>query len=137
MSEQRRIFQMLVDEASKPEVGTNAVKAACDQFIRLGLRAIAQPDRRKPIPRTWVEKAWKKQGGRCAICKKPLALDEAVGDHVDPHGLGGEHSERNIVAVHGVKSEVNCNSVKGGRDVIAESKRRGESLVEMFPLEEG
>jgi hypothetical protein len=133
--EQRKVFEYLVEQAKL--VGVIPVKEACGMFIRLGLKTITSPERRRPIPRQWVEFAWKKQKGRCAICKKPLALDEAAGDHVDPHGLNGEHKKSNIVAVHGTRSEVNCNSIKGGRSVFDESKRRGELMNEMFPnLEE-
>lgn len=132
--DQKKIFQYLVDQAKI--VGVVPTRDACAMFIRLGLKSITEPLKRKPIPRSWITFAWKKQGGRCSICKQPLALDEACGDHVDPHGLNGEHKKSNIVAVHGTKSNVNCNSVKGGRSVFEESKRRGDLMNDMFPESE-
>ena len=33
--------------------------------------------------------AWRAQGGRCALCGRPLRLQQSTVDHIQPRGMGG------------------------------------------------
>jgi hypothetical protein len=134
---QKRILQILVDEANNPAVGLNVVKSAIHQFEKLGLKAIYKPtEERRAVPRNLVEKAWQRQKGLCSLCGEPVPLADAVGEHTDPHSLGGKMNAKNITAAHGGNSEVNCNGKKGGRDMLSESKRTGRLFNQMLPKED-
>lgn len=130
MTESQRIYEYLVTESAS--VGEHAVHGAYKKFKKAPYGQINQGSR-PPIPKAWIRKALDRQGGRCNICKQPLALDEAAGDHVEPWSKGGQHKERNIAAVHDAKFGGTCNQEKGARGLIEESKRSGNLFSEMLP----
>lgn len=132
MSHRQRIFDMLMREVRDPDVGVATVRSACDQFLKLGLKAGAEiAEGPRSFPKQMIEKAWLKQGGRCNICKDPLAKDEAAGDHVIPYSEGGKIEQRNCAAVHGP-----CNSSKGSGNLLKESKRSGLMFNQILPRED-
>lgn len=47
------------------------------------------------------EQIWRRDRGRCHICKEPVRRSLAHFDHVIPLSKGGEHSETNIAVAHG------------------------------------
>lgn len=137
-SERQRVFDMLV--VISKDVGIEPTRQACTLFLKAGMKIGVEQVSRKPISRSLVKQAWSRQGGRCKRCNEPLALDEAEGDHVKAHSLGGDDSPRNIVALHGIKSAQrggkNCNASKGDNTVFEDSKRTGNLVTDMFPDEE-
>ena len=44
---------------------------------------------------------WRRQGGLCAICDRPMALNEATLDHFIPRSRGGPNTYANLRATHG------------------------------------
>jgi len=59
--------------------------------------------------------AWEAQFGLCAICKRPMSLEEATADHVKSRGMGAarrDDRQSNIQAVHLI-----CNGLKGSRSL--------------------
>lgn len=135
MTESQRIYNLLVAEASS--VGEHHVLEACKMFKK-SPRGDVERGPRQIIPKRWIEKAFIRQRGLCNICKRPMLLSEAAGDHIIPWSRGGPHRESNIAAVHDAKfqGEYNCNQEKGARGLIAESKRTGTLLTDMLPNEE-
>lgn len=65
-----------------------------------------------------VELMHERQMGLCAICGRPLRLEQATFDHERPRGLGGGFRDDRLTvdgvpinaAVHGL-----CNSIRGSR----------------------
>lgn len=129
----KRIFEMLINESRKPDVGLAAVKEACNMFLRLGMRALVEPEKRQPVPRSWTVDLWRKQNGICARCKdpQPMKIEEATFDHIIPITEGGLHSKSNGRVLHR-----SCNSSKGANDMFTESKLTGQMFSEIFPEEE-
>lgn len=123
----QEILDFLLKESR--EHGLAVVKDACNLFLKTGLRLGIDPTIRRPAPRTWVQKLWQKQHGICARCKdpQPMRIEDATFDHIVPLVEGGEHSMKNGRVTHGY-----CNSAKGGRGLIDESKRTGQMLSETF-----
>lgn len=123
MTGKQKALETLIQLAT--EIGTDSVKDACKEFLKL--KSLKPVDKRQVIPRAWVKQAWLKQGGRCSRCKRPLARDEASGDHVVAITRGGEHQASNIVAMH-----KGCNSSKGSNDLLLESTRSRRTFKDMF-----
>jgi len=119
----QEVFNFLLQQAQ--EHGTAIVFDACNMFLKTGLKAEAT--KRQKIPREWVQAAWIKSKGRCAIGGEVISLDEATGDHVVAISLGGEHSRRNIQVV--CRSH---NSEKSNKNLTQHSKQKGRLYTEMF-----
>jgi len=109
--------------------GITNVSVAIKRFMKAGSNVLASPQKRKAIPRAWVEAAFIRQKGKCADCPKRLQLfdsnadDYATGDHSEAHNGGGEHSKRNTRAVC-----QSCNSSKGDRDPVEYAKTSGHLM---------
>jgi len=130
-TDSQRIYEYLVAECAL--VGEHAIHGAYKKFKKAPYGQINQ-DSRPPIPKAWIKKAWIRQNGKCNICKEPIALEEAAGDHIIPWSKGGQHKERNIAAVHDAKfGNETCNQQKAARGLIEESKRTGMLLVDTIP----
>lgn len=127
------VFNFLLKESS--DHGIVPVRAACELFLKVGLRPNENSEPRR-FTKAQVKKAWLRQKGRCNRCHDPLALDEAAGDHIIPWSEGGRTEDSNCGAVHGVKSDRVCNSEKGARDLLADSKKTGNFFNETLPNEE-
>lgn len=95
------------------------------------------PVKRKPIPRGWVEAAWKRQKGLCADCGCELQIfrakedNYAQGDHVVPitpraGDQPGRHQPGNIAA-----RCKRCNSGKHNKSPMQHSKHTGHTLREI------
>lgn len=125
MNDRQRILDILIKEAQT--VGIAAVRDAANSFLKMGLKSTVTPTIRRPIPRAWVDKAFVKQQGKCKICHEPMLLQEATGDHVVALSQGGKHHYSNITAAHR-----SCNSSKGSNDLVAQSKKTGNLMNQMF-----
>lgn len=55
------------------------------------------------------EAAYEKQGGKCAVCRKPFPLAEMQGDHIVPWSKGGKTLPDNLQMLC-----ARCNQEKGG-----------------------
>lgn len=85
------------------------------------------PEKRRAIPRRWVETAWYKQQGKCGRCRNPVEIEDAVGDHFRPLIKGGKHSQSNIrITCAG------CNSSKGGRSPAEDAKYSGQTVKQQI-----
>jgi 5-methylcytosine-specific restriction endonuclease McrA len=58
---------------------------------------------------------YKRDGGRCHICKKLVKKTDASLDHLIPISKGGEHTERNVALAHR-----RCNSSRGAGRIAAQ-----------------
>ena len=59
----------------------------------------------------YLKIAWRRQGGDCALCGKPVALKDATIDHITPISRGGaKRDPANLQATHS-----KCNHRKGNR----------------------
>lgn len=73
------------------------------------------PPPRKRITQRVREQVWRKYGGTCAYCGKPVQVDDAKGyqvDHIDPVYHGGGNGVENLNPSCG-----GCNWWKGTRTV--------------------
>lgn len=120
----REILNTIIALSTK--YGVAHARSACDQFLKMGLKSTDEI-KRQSIPRQWVHTAWNRQNGRCSRCHKPMAKDEATGDHVIPISQNGPHSKSNIVAMCRP-----CNSSKNDNDLLTESRKSGNMIGEMF-----
>jgi 5-methylcytosine-specific restriction endonuclease McrA len=105
--------------------GTDSVKRTSKEWnkrLKIGTAV-----KRQPIPRTWKEDAYARQNGKCARCPEPLDFAGCAGDHKIPLAHGGKHNRHNICVMHPA-----CNSSKGSKDAIAESKASGRTLREIL-----
>lgn len=135
--DEKRIFEMLVTEATNPQVGLAAVRAAADRFLRLGLKSISKPDTKRRVSSTTTFQLWTKQKGICARCRDTDRLmriqsgkptpEDATYDAIQPAILGGKHQLSNARVVHR-----RCNSSKGDNDIITESKKTGMLMTEIY-----
>jgi 5-methylcytosine-specific restriction endonuclease McrA len=121
----KRILDYLIKEAQS--VGVVVVRDAANQFLRLGLKATVTANIRRAIPRSWTIKAFTIQNGKCKRCGKDMTLADATSDHVIAVTQGGEHHQRNIVAMHRA-----CNSSKNDNDLVTEAKQSGHLMNQMF-----
>ena len=69
-------------------------------------------------------KIYNKSNKRCAICGKPLSIDDFTVDHIIPLSLGGTYDEDNLQATH-----EKCNFMKGNMDP-AEFNNLTQSITE-------
>lgn len=113
--------------------GISSVVSACREFLKLGSRALVlNIEKRKAIPRQWVEAALKRQNGLCTGCERELQMfwagreDYAVGDHLIALTQGGEHRRSNIAALCG-----KCNGEKYNKSLMDHSKSSGRLLTQM------
>ena len=139
MGRESEIFDFLVEAADR--LGESAVHQAWKRFKNRKARAIAAgatAAKRKAIPKAWIRRAFDRQNGRCARCGGLMYLtskdprENATGDHLVPHSMGGEHIEENMAAVHG-----SCNSARGNRPLWEDAKACGQSMLERIKLIEG
>jgi len=117
------IFHMIENEAMT--YGEHYAREACRKFIMKKTYSGQMKTPRTHIPKSWIEKAWSKQHGRCKRCGGELLLSDATGDHVIPLAKGGVHKARNIHALC-----AKCNSEKGARTLIEDSKFTGQTALE-------
>jgi 5-methylcytosine-specific restriction endonuclease McrA len=71
------------------------------------LRSAVERAAPEPVER---EEVWRRGGGVCWLCKRPVPLERFEVDHVVPIALGGVHAYSNLRPAHPV-----CNSRRGGR----------------------
>lgn len=112
------------------EKGVAEVRRVFRQFekeIRRGGRTV---QKRKTIPKKWVLAALARQNYKCQRCMEPLAPEEATGDHFIALDNGGEHSPKNLVALH-----QGCNSSKGNRPVYEDAKRLKKTVKDRLRRE--
>lgn len=106
--------------------GTDAVKRAYAEWskrLKIG-RAV---ERRRPIPRQWLQDAYSKSNGTCVRCGLQLDFSDATGDHKIPLAHGGKHNRHNIACVC-----KECNSRKGSKTPHRESKASGRTVKEIL-----
>ena len=111
--------------------GQAPVVDAFHYCLKLGVRVgadSAEPRRFKPAQ---IKRAWLRKKGRCNRCNEPLALDQAVGDHIEPWSQGGKTSDENCAAIHPW-----CNSAKSDNDLLTDSKKTGNMFNETLPAED-
>lgn len=65
------------------------------------------PTKRISISRTERIRIYNKSNKTCAICGKPLKIDEFSIDHIKPLALGGTYDDNNLQVVH-----KECNAMK-------------------------
>jgi 5-methylcytosine-specific restriction endonuclease McrA len=109
------------------ERGTDVVKREVKEWLRR-LKIGYAPKDRQGIPREWVIEAWERQGRTCARCGRKLSRRRAVGDHKIALAHGGKHVPENIAALE----QAPCNSSKGSRTLIDESKASGRLMTEIL-----
>jgi len=125
------IYNYLVRAAEQHGIAT--VQHAVARFNRdkrklYGTGTEASEAAKRPfIKRSWVRRAWIKQGGCCARCGQALALKDAQGDHIQPWSVYQLHTARNIAALCRP-----CNSSKGNKTPMEESKASGRLITEML-----
>ena len=93
------------------------------------LENVVQPARQSSVARitltpTQRAKIYNKSNKTCAICGKPLSIDDFTVDHIIPLSLGGTYDEDNLQATH-----EKCNFMKGNLDP-AEFKNLTQDIVE-------
>jgi 5-methylcytosine-specific restriction endonuclease McrA len=125
MSTIANIYDYLVTRSQRD--GLSDVRAACKQFLKTGARAGIIPTKRQAIPRQWLLAAYGRQKGKCARCGNDVPFDEATGDHRTPLIEGGKHERLNIQMMDRA-----CNSTKGARLPMAESKATGRTVLEQL-----
>lgn len=113
--------------------GISEAASGAKAFLKLGSRALVlSVEKRKAVPRKWVEAQAKRQGFLCADCERELQLlfpgrdDYAEWDHVTAIAQGGEHNRRN--------GRVVCradNSRKGASDSLTYSKHTGHLMTRL------
>lgn len=59
-------------------------------------------------------KKYKQQGGKCALCQRPLSIDDMTADHITPWSQGGKTVEGNYQVLC-----VECNSKKSAKNEVA------------------
>ena len=59
-------------------------------------------------------KKWKQQGGKCALCNRPFAIEDMAADHITPWSKGGKTVEGNCQVLC-----VECNSKKSAKKEVA------------------
>ena len=107
--------------------GAKLVREQCRKYMMKQTYAGQLPQKRKPVPRRWVEEAYMRQNGKCLRCGERMEPRDAVGDHIEPLAKGGSHNKRNIRALHR-----GCNASKGAADLVTESKRTGQTVMEQI-----
>ena len=125
----QEILDFLLKESR--DHGLAVVKDACNLFLKTGIRLGVDPTEPRRFKPSQIKKAWQRQEGRCNRCHEPLALDQAVGDHVIPWSRGGRSDDYNCAAIHSW-----CNSEKRDNDLMTDSKRTGNLFNETLPAEE-
>ncbi len=125
----KEILQYLIDRSL--EVGIAPVRDAASQFLKLGLKAGVEREKRRPVPKEWLQSAFIKQSGKCLDCKREILLSECEADHVVAISLGGVHAKSNIAA-----RCRKCNREKSNHDLVTHSKKTGLPMNEMFTPEE-
>ncbi len=105
--------------------GTDSVKRTSKEWnkrLKIGTAV-----KRHPIPKSWLVDAYSKANGCCARCGKRLDFTEATGDHRVALSHGGKHNRHNIDCLCR-----QCNSRKGSKTPIDESKSSGRTLKEII-----
>ena len=80
------------------------------ELIHEGMYKLEKPlrvDKRRVFTKDEKVSKLMEQGDCCGYCGVDLKIEDAVGDHMIPHSLGGETSMDNLVA-----SCNKCNSMK-------------------------
>ena len=91
----------------------------------------ADRDRRKPIPRKDKWRMFIKQGGVCPRCENEKLFTEMTVDHIEPIAKGGLHAAHNFRLVCSA-----CNSEKGDKDLLQDSKRTGNTVLSQLNKKE-
>lgn len=113
--------------------GISEAASGAKAFLKLGSRALVlNVEKRKAVPRKWVEAQAKRQGMECADCGRELQLffsdrdDYGTWDHTIALNQGGEHSRRNGRVV--CRS---CNSAKSDSSPVEFSKHTGHLMTRL------
>ena len=107
--------------------GTDSVKRGSREYLKR--LKIGTAVKRLPIPRTWKEDAYARYNGRCARCNNRVDFGQCSFDHKIPLAHGGKHTRHNIAPMC---KDLECNSKKGSKDLIAESKASGRTFKEIL-----
>lgn len=118
-------------EGREKEIGVKLVRETLKQYLLRKTYAGVLPTLRRRVPSTWLTKAWAHQKGLCKRCGRPIHLNEAEGDHWIPLAKGGEHKQKNIVALC-----LECNRKKNANDPVRESKLTGKNIVDQVPYQD-
>jgi len=81
-------------------------------------------ERRKPISCRDKWKIFYKQFGKCPRCGDEKNFAEMTVDHIEPIVKGGLHAAGNFRLVCAT-----CNSEKGDKDLLQDSKRTGNTVL--------
>jgi 5-methylcytosine-specific restriction endonuclease McrA len=132
------ILEFLVSAAD--QYGDVEVNRQIRMFKNRKQRALAEGrkvEKRRAIPKKWIERAAAMQSYKCSICGEPMQVtatgrEQMSGDHTIALADGGLHESSNVTAAHR-----GCNSSKGAKSVYEDARRRGQSLLERNRLIEG
>jgi 5-methylcytosine-specific restriction endonuclease McrA len=83
-------------------------------------RARKRAAKTAPVTQQQIEKLFESQKGRCAICKRKIAMNAKHIDHINPLSKGGEHNIKNLQLTCAI-----CNLQKRGDDPILFMQKRG------------
>lgn len=84
------------------------------KWIDMCIRAYFHKKRiRKPVKNDIKIKLWENQNARCAICKKPITIDESHVDHIVPWDYVGDELSDNYQILCSECNEHKSNHVAG------------------------
>lgn len=117
-------LDFLTGRANK--IGVKLVRDTCKTFLMPRSHGVTR-EKRTRISKSTRNRLYAAQNGLCARCELPMTIPEATVDHIVALSLGGKNHYRNLCLMH--KS---CNSSKGSRDPLSESKASGRTVAEQF-----
>ena len=132
MSEAHEVYQQLCD------IRDSGIKrSSWDEALRMCARERLRTDKvdrrqnsvkRDRLTRDQAYRLYKRQNGKCQRCKDPFSISDLTDDHIQPIIEGGTNDMRNRRLIC-----KRCNSEKGGSSPILDSKRTGQTILEMLP----
>ena len=86
------------------------------------------PMKRRRLKWAEKEKLYGKQHGNCLRCRQHFEITELTEDHIKAIAEGGTNDIRNFRLVC-----AGCNSSKGEKNLIEDSKRTGNTALSQIP----
>lgn len=106
--------------------GSSNLDFAIKKYMRSRL-AVANPVKRKTMPKSLKNELYVRQEGKCARCKEQFTIHQLTDDHTVSLAQGGKNSKWNRRLVCGP-----CNSSKGANSPVTESKLGQGTIAEQL-----
>lgn len=107
------------------EYGEQEVRLACKKYLKTRYPGVKK-EKRKTISKEVRRQVYNVYMSICARCNSYVTWEDASVDHITPHSAGGSDSIENYALMH-----KRCNSAKGNRTLLEESKRTGKTFTEL------